>query len=220
MFVARVTSVDVAQIYQARIIPTKAELLAAWLPSRPWSGGAAAAPFDLLAAYRFDDPAGEVGIETHLVRTARGEVLQVPLTYRGAPLDGADDALIDTTHHSQLGRRWVYDGCGDPVYAAALATAILSGGREAQEWLEKDGGRERRAATAQVTGSGTPGTAVPVIDTATPTEGPSATTIDASGSELVVLRTLGAGAGPDGAARLTGTWPGRAEPSLLAFVRA
>jgi hypothetical protein len=45
-----------------------------------------------VSAYRFDDPAGEVGIETLLVRRGAGPVLQVPLTYRGAPLAGAEDA--------------------------------------------------------------------------------------------------------------------------------
>ena len=224
MFALGVPSADMALIHQARIIPTKAEALSAWLPSRPWSGGAPAAPFDLLAAYRFDDPAGEVGIETHLVRTARGDVLQVPLTYRDAPLDGAEHALIDTMQHSRLGRRWVYDGCADPVYAAALTAAILTGGRQAEEWVEKDSGREQRAATAQVTGSGTPGVPVPAIDaatthTVTATDGPSVTTIEASAREIVVLRVPGATASPDGATTLTGTWPGRTEPALLAFVR-
>ncbi|WP_432526090.1 maltokinase N-terminal cap-like domain-containing protein [Kineococcus mangrovi] len=38
-----------------------------------------------LGSYRFDDPDGEVGTETHLLATADGQVLQVPLTCRGAP---------------------------------------------------------------------------------------------------------------------------------------
>jgi hypothetical protein len=211
----------VALIHRARIVPTKAELLSAWLPSRPWSGGARSAPFDLLGAYRFDDPAGEVGIETHLVRTAGGEVLHVPLTYRGAPLTGADDALVGTMQHSHLGRRWVYDGCADPVYAAALAATALAGGRQAEEWVEKDTGREQRTATAHVTGSGAPDTAAPVLDPSSVRreDGPAATTIHARGCRLVVLRALGAAPRPGaGAATLTGTWRGREEPVLLAFV--
>ncbi|MHA6625214.1 CG0192-related protein [Pseudonocardia sichuanensis] len=210
-----------ALIHRARITPTKAELLGAWLPSRPWSGGAASAPFALLGAYRFDDPAGEVGIETHLVGTAGGDVVHVPLTYRGAPLVGAD--AIGTMEHSHLGHRWVYDGCDDPVYVAALATAILTGGRQAEEWVEQDTGREQRPATAQVAGSGTPGTPLPVIEHARETvravDGPAATTIGAWGRELVVLRAPGATASPEGAMTLTGSWPGSTAPSLLAFVR-
>src|SRR4051794_27561416 len=110
----------VALIHRARITPTKAELIADWLPSRAWAAGAVA-PFELLGAYRFDDPAGEVGIETHLVRAGNGDVLQVPLTYRATPLDAAERHLVGTMEHTHLGRRWFYDGCGDPVYAAAVA---------------------------------------------------------------------------------------------------
>ncbi len=40
----------------------------------------------------------------------------VPLTYRGAPLDGAgEEALVGTAEHGVLGRRWVYDGVHDPL---------------------------------------------------------------------------------------------------------
>ena len=53
-----------------------------------------------------------------LVAVGDGPVYQVPMTYRGMPLDGADAFLIGTTDHSVLGRRWVYDACGDPVFAA------------------------------------------------------------------------------------------------------
>jgi Maltokinase N-terminal cap domain len=195
----------VAVIHRAQISPTKAELIAEWLPSQDWSGGAPA-PLELLGAYRFDDPAGEVGIETHLVRTGRGDVLQVPLTYRGGPLDGADRHLVGTMEHSHLGRRWVYDGCGDPVYAAVLTATIRTGGREAEQWVETDGAPVRREATTHVLGSGTPGVAVPAVGAVSPVEG------------LVVLRILGQAAGPDGAATLVGTWPGQDEPALLAYL--
>src|SRR5690349_3536567 len=168
MFDRRVASPPVALIHRAQITPTKAELIAGWLPSRTWSGGAAT-PLEMLGAYRFDDPAGEVGIETHLVRTGRGEVLQVPLTYRGAPLDGAERHLLGTMEHTHLGRRWVYDGCGDPVYAAAVVTAIRTGGREADEWVEADGAPVRREPTARVAGSGNP--AGPALEAGDPADG-------------------------------------------------
>ena len=35
----------------------------------------------------------------------------------------------------------MYDGCGDPVWAATLATAILTGGTQAQMVIERDGER-------------------------------------------------------------------------------
>ncbi|TWF81484.1 hypothetical protein FHX44_117429 [Pseudonocardia hierapolitana] len=202
-----------AVIHRAQITPTKAELIAGWLPSQTWSGGAAA-PLELLGAYRFDDPAGEVGIETHLVRTGEGVVLQVPLTYRGAPLEGAERHLVGTMEHSHLGRRWVYDGCGDPVYAAVLTATIRTGGREAEQWVEADGAPVRRESTARVAGSGTPGAEPPAVAAVAPIDGPATT--DVGG--LVVLRVIGQATSPDGAETLTGTWPGRDEPALLAYL--
>jgi hypothetical protein len=111
----------VAIIHRATLKPTKQELVAAWL-DREGLGGAG--DVEMLGSYRFDDPAGEVGIEALLVRRA-GDVFHLPVTYRGAPLDRAEAHLIATLEHSVLGRRWVYAAAGDPVaiacYAAALA---------------------------------------------------------------------------------------------------
>ena len=105
---------------RATLTPTKLELAAAWLDRQGLGSG----EVELAGSYRFDDPAGQVGIEALLVRRA-GEVFHLPVTYRGAPLDGAEAHLITTLEHSALGRRWVYDAAGDLValgcYAAALA---------------------------------------------------------------------------------------------------
>src|ERR1700712_1086698 len=143
-----------ALIYQAQLRPTKIELLSGWVPAQSWFGEADASKLEAVGAYRFDDPAGEVGIETHLLMSPRGQVIQVPLTYRSAPLAGADAALIGTMAHSVLGERWVYDGCADPVYATALATAILTGGVEAELEIVKDGGNVFMKSTTTVQGSG------------------------------------------------------------------
>ena len=126
-----------ALLHKATLTPSKAELMNAWLAGRPWLS----APGDArpVAAYRFDDPDGEVGIETALLQTTDGSVVQVPLTYRGAPLDVAEDALIGTTAHSVLGTRWVYDGCGDPVWATAFATAVLTGSTQAEQYFGSTG---------------------------------------------------------------------------------
>src|SRR5688500_7529300 len=121
-----------ALLHKAQIIPGKAELLARWLPTRSWYSGPAVAP-ERVAAARFDDPAGEVGIETMILRVVDGPLLHVPLTYRGAPLAGAEPWLVGTTEHSVLGTRWVYDAPGDPVYAAQLAEVIRAAGQEAVE---------------------------------------------------------------------------------------
>lgn len=75
----------VALLYAAQLSPSKREVIAAWLPSTDYYAGTTPV-LEQVGAYRFDDPAGEVGIEIHLVRDADGSVYQVPLTYRGAPL--------------------------------------------------------------------------------------------------------------------------------------
>ena len=86
-----------------------------------------------VGSYRFDDPVGEVGIEALLVSRG-GPVRQVVLTYRAAPLDSAEGHLITTMEHSVLGKRWVYDGQGDPVAVAAYQRALA--GLEEQAALE------------------------------------------------------------------------------------
>ena len=81
-----------------------------------------------VAEYRFDDPDGEVGVETIVWRTPRG-VLQVPFTYRAAPLAGPRQFLVGTSDHSVLGPRWVYDGSADPVWAASPPRSSPAGPR-------------------------------------------------------------------------------------------
>src|SRR5687768_2376798 len=113
----------------ATIRPTKRELLETVL-----SGSV-----DVLGSYRFDDPAGEVGVEGFVVR--RGEQLRhVVFTYRGAPLEGDDARLVNTMEHSELGPRWVYDGTTDPVALDCFRRALL--GEQHQAALEMwEGGR-------------------------------------------------------------------------------
>jgi hypothetical protein len=177
-----------ALLHQATLTPTKIELVRAWLPAQSWFEGDPAV--ELVGAYRFDDPAGEVGVETLLVAAADGVVVQVPVTYRDAPLAGAEQHLIGTSLHSVLGDRWVYDGLGDPVYLAAVATAIGTGGRQADLLIEIDGEMVTREPTARVQGSGTGGGAVSVVRYPTP-------------------------ATPPAPASLTGTWAGQDEPVVL-----
>ncbi|MFE2628020.1 1,4-alpha-glucan branching protein [Streptomyces sp. NPDC059374] len=123
-----------AIIHRTTLTPTKLELLAAWLPSRPWYAGSGEPRPEKAGGFRLDDPRGEVGIEFMVITDASGPGTAgylVPMTYRGAPLDGADHALIGTTEHGVLGRRWVYDGCHDPVLVAELL-ALIDGRAEAQ----------------------------------------------------------------------------------------
>jgi hypothetical protein len=173
-----------------------------------------------LGAYRFDDPAGAVGIETLLVSTGDGRLLQVPLSYRAAPLAGAEDALVTTMQHSVLGPRWVYDGCADPVAMGALAAAILTGGHEAELEIDTGAGLERREPTVRVVGSGTPPAAVPELAAVAATDGPDATVVSAGPLVLTVRRRLDL---PEpttaGAQALHGTWAGTDAPVLLATAR-
>lgn len=76
-------------VHSATMSPTKQELVQSWLPTRSWASGRKVA--DKLGEFRFDDPAGEVGVETILWRTEDGTILQTPLTYRATPLRGSRD---------------------------------------------------------------------------------------------------------------------------------
>src|SRR5215470_12966472 len=117
------------RFHRATLTPTKAEVIADWAPTQTW-GPAAGAELEVIGSYRFDDPDGRVGMETHLV--AAGDTLfQVPLTYREEPLVGAEGALITEMEHSVLGTRWVYDGLGDPLSVMMLAGVAMTGQGEA-----------------------------------------------------------------------------------------
>lgn len=202
-----------AIIHQATLTPTKLELLAAWLPTRDWYDGLAAV--ERVAACRFDDPAGAVGLETFVVRAGAGPLVHVPMTYRAAPLDEAEPWLIGTTEHSVLGTRWVYDACADPVYVAELAKVIRTGGHEADEYVETAGGPARREPLMSVRGSGTraPGSAATIVRV---DDGDPAVVLTTLG-ELSVRRVLTT---TPAYAELTlaGSWPAHPGPVVLAVL--
>ncbi|MEU8620704.1 1,4-alpha-glucan branching protein [Streptomyces sp. NPDC048623] len=125
-------------IHKTTMTPTKLELLEAWLPTRPWYVATGAAPrLERAGGFRLDDPAGEVGIEFMVVRDLSGAGASgvrgylVPMTYRAAPLAGAEAGLVGTSEHGVLGTRHVYDGAHDPVLVDRLA-ALLQGRAEPQ----------------------------------------------------------------------------------------
>ncbi len=113
----------------ASIVPTKTEMVTEWMPHQRWYHGKGHVPrLRRVGGFRFEDPEGEVGCETLLLADEAVEppvVYQVPLTYRAAPLDGAEHALLGTMEHSVLGTRWVYDAPHDPVYVSQLMATIL-----------------------------------------------------------------------------------------------
>jgi Maltokinase N-terminal cap domain len=208
-----------AILHRAELHPSKLELVAGWLPRRRWYAGPAAPRLDRVAAFRFDDPAGEVGIETMLVSPGDETVYQVPLSYRGAPLPDRDAWLIGTCEHSVLGRRWVYDACGDPVYAVALAGAVLGGAGQADELVEIDGRLEPREPSMRIA-STAGATGAPVIDTLGGVlDSDEITTIITATVVLSVIRRLELHVPPPSAAipALTGTWGGQPDPVVLAL---
>jgi hypothetical protein len=132
-------------------------------------------------------------MECFLFGSASGSTLFVPVTYRAAPLPGAEASLIGTLDHSVLGTRYVYDACADPVFVATLLDTIRTGGHHAELLLSKaDGTQVVREPTATVQGDGVP--AVPAHDPSlpvSPTDAADRTTIPGAGFELTVMRRLG-----------------------------
>ena len=117
--------------------------------------------------------------------------LFLPLTYRGAELEGAEEHLIGTTEHSELGRRWVYDGCGDPVFVRSLVARDPHRRHRGGPRVRLGSGPETRPTNAQVRGSGSADTDVPEIDAVgCHDEGPL-TVVNAGPLELVVARVVG-----------------------------
>lgn len=202
-----------ALIYDATLRPTKTEMIASWLPGTGWFAGPAQPDVQRVAAFRWDDPAGEVGVETHLV-SVDGTVLQVPLTYRAAPLAGADAFLLGTMEHSVLGRRWVYDAVGDPVYAEALAAAVLDGQDQAKQQTP-DG--DVLPPTVALSGTGYPAGRDLVEGLDDGPDGP-ASTLTAAGLVFSVLRAPDLDGPAVQAPALTATWAGQQVPVVLAYV--
>lgn len=207
-----------AIIHQAQLQPTKLELLQSWLPRQPWFTRGAAG-LGKVGAFRFDDPDGEVGMETILV-AADDTVFQVPLSYRGSPLHGAEASLIGTMQHSVLGERWVYDAVGDPCYLDALAAAILTGQPQAQHFLAVEGRLEAMPETVLVGSTGPHRSAAPALGPATVSNTDAGTLVRTGALELLVIRRLQLAEQAAGPEALTGTWDGQQTPVKLGAVTA
>ncbi|WP_328787811.1 maltokinase N-terminal cap-like domain-containing protein [Streptomyces sp. NBC_00273] len=203
-----------AVIHRTTMSPGKLELLAGWLPRRPWYRGGPGTPqLAKAGGFRLDDPEGEVGIEFMVVTDTAGDdpvTYLVPLTYRGAPLEGADDGLIGTSEHGVLGRRWIYDGTHDVVLVEQLL-ALLAGRTTAQD--QNASGVPDPTVEVRTEGAGVPqGLTGP--GTVTDTAGASLVTVGPTGQEspvatLTVSRVLHDGPAPtaDGApGRILAGW--------------
>ena len=191
----------VAEIHSgASMTPGKLDLIGPWAAKQRWFQAKGREPrFHRVSAFRLDDPAGQVGVEVMFLRdldASAPTTYQVPVTYRSEPLAGAEDALIGTAEHSVLGTRYVYDGCHDPVFAAALLDTMVSGGTQT----------ERSDGVVEMTVKGRPGTRTqdlaPVARAKVLAGEQSNTSIIytlADGSQVIakVFRLLNVGSNPD-----------------------
>jgi hypothetical protein len=206
-----------AIIHEAELQPTKLELLEAWLPRQPWFTEPGTAALHKVGTYRFDDPAGEVGMETIIV-AAGSSTFQVPLTYRAQPLAGAEPWLVGTMQHSVLGPRWVYDACADPIYVTALAASIMLGRPQAEQYLQKGENLELLAQSVLVQSTGPKRDAVPDVPSATPRTTDAGTAIETANLHLLVIRRLDLNEQPVGPLVLTGTWEKQKDNVKLAAI--
>jgi len=204
-----------AIFHRATVTPGKAELIATWAPTRPW-GPSTGDAIDVIGSYRFDDPNGRVGMETHLL-TAGGALLQVPLTYRDEPLDGATDALITEMQHSVLGRRWVYDGLYDPLFVVMLAGVTMTGQGEALGMAVYDGRWYIAPSNVRIRGGGWTEERVPVDRFEVEVDDASASVLHNDRFELTMFRRPVPGPRP--AIGLTAIWGDNREAVVLARVR-
>ncbi|MGI5455762.1 maltokinase N-terminal cap-like domain-containing protein [Streptomyces sp. CA-249302] len=180
-----------AIIHHTTLKPTKLELLTDWLPTRPWYVGDGAPELVKAGGFRLDDPEGEVGIEFMVAVDESGPepvAYHVPLTYRGAPLPGAEHALVGTMEHGVLGPRWAYDGIHDPVLYGELL-ALVEG--RAQAMAQSITDTPDHEITRSYTGKGFPATPLVPTPDPTPTDTPAGTELPApDGSTLRINRVL------------------------------
>lgn len=205
-----------AIIHQATLLPGKLDLLRDYLARHDALAPHVGDDLVQLGAYRFDDPAGVVGIETHVLSSNSGDLLQIPVVYRNESLDRAEASFVGTMEHSVLGTRWVYDACIDPIYVNELLRAILTGGTEVEEVVDTPDGPVPRDPSATVRGSGAGESSPHVVSVSV--EGLGTESVISTGDHTVVVRhVLAEGDAPTGL-HLSGTWAARDGSIVLAHV--
>jgi hypothetical protein len=143
--------------------------------------------------------------------------MQVPLTYRDEPLDGAADALITEMQHSVLGTRWVYDGLRDPLFVVMLAGVAMTGQGEALGMAVYDGRWYIAPSTVRIQGGGWTGERVPVDRFELDSDEAHAAVLHNDRFELTLFRRPVRGLRP--AIGLTATWADNSESVVVAEVR-
>ncbi|KQO59715.1 maltokinase N-terminal cap-like domain-containing protein [Curtobacterium sp. Leaf261] len=213
-----------ALLHRSTIVPGKLDLAAAWIGRQPWWTGGSDTSLTKPGAFRLDDPEGRVGIEFIVAGTVSGALLLLPLTYRDAPLEGAEAGLLGTMEHSVLGTRWTYDAAVDPVALAAVIEVVRTGGTQAREMIDGPDGPVERVpsvlahGSVRAAGDGRTGGTVPVLgiapasdvvaasDVVTSSDAVS-TTVTLPNAQLVVRRLLDGRWTPDDATGLlSATW--------------
>ncbi|MCG7310013.1 hypothetical protein [Brachybacterium sp. ACRRE] len=184
-----------AIIHRAQLTPSKTEILRDLLASRGWLEGE---DLTVIGAYRFDDPAGQVGIECHLVRTGE-TVYHLPLTYRSAPIDTAGDdgevaEPVATMEHSVLGTRFVFDALDDEVALDAFWRALCDEQQQAElDVYEGDRLVEHRAQSVDLRLEIDAGAQAPRLGQLE----------DDDGASFTIAQSIG---GLDGVVRLVADW--------------
>ncbi|MFC7374457.1 hypothetical protein ACFQRD_04165 [Brachybacterium sp. GCM10030268] len=178
-----------ATIHQAELTPSKSDMLRTFLESRSWGE---AGELEVLGAYRFDDPEGEVGIECHVARVGE-TIFHLPLAYRGAPVADAEEHLIGLMEHSVLGQRYVYDGLQDEVVLDCFRRALCGQQQQAELEIVDAEGKPAGSRAQSVTLS---------LEVDEGEELPSAETL-LDGAPFTVVRTVGE---LDGTVRLVAAW--------------
>lgn len=146
-----------------------------------------------------------------------GVLVQVPLTYRDAPLPDAANS-VGTMQHSVLVERWVHDGLADPVFVNALPAATLTGCGQAIGMVEHDGRSVVVPPGVHLAGAGWTGARVPVDGLVQHTDDDHWAVLRNDQFELRWARRPVPGDRPP--IGLTATWPGHEVPSCcprLAF---
>ncbi len=204
-----------AIIHQATLSPSKLDVLSKYIAAWPALSEHVGSDLEQVGAYRFDDPAGQVGIETHILKTTDGSHLQVPLVYRNDEMPEAADWFVGTMEHSVLGTRWVYDACFDAIYLNELVRVILTGDVEAAEIVETPEGKVPRATTVQVRGSGESEASIEVSPDVSPVRSDAQTVVDVGEFVVMIPHVLEEGV-PTTELSLSGVWAGRGEAITLA----
>jgi hypothetical protein len=201
--------------HRATLTPTKLEAVAGWIPSQAW-GSAGDADVEIIGAYRFDDPNGQVGMEVHLAGDGV-DIFHVPFTYRDAPLDGAESALVCEMEHSALGTRWVYDGLRDPLFVTMLAAVTMTGQGQAVGMVDIDGRMVVVPTNVRLEGGGWSLERVPVDGFTSDDVSAASPVFHNDRFELVVHRRPVVA--PRSPICLTATWPEQPAPVVLAEMR-